>query len=176
MYEGQVLYVLDAAGKVIERTMYKIKPRDIEEVGRKFLPVALSYLLEIKVHWASFGHLMQGRVREALEKIASREKNLTQETLQQGISSSMNLTPIIFLESLISLPITNTETDMGPKEWDRFGKHVWKYASEMAPYIPPLSVDKVTLTMCPLYSNRESSNSTITIATSIDHRWVSSVG
>jgi len=89
MYEGQVLYVLDAAGKVIERTMYKIKPRDIEEVGRKFLLVVSHSSCHFeKVHWASFGHLMQGRVREALEKIASREKKLTQETLQGGISSS----------------------------------------------------------------------------------------
>lgn len=44
-----------------------------------------------EVHWANFDATMQGRVREAVEKIFQREKPLNAETLQE-------------------------ELDMGPKE------------------------------------------------------------
>lgn len=47
--------------------MYKIKPHDIEEV-----------------HWSNFDATMQGRVREAVEKIILREKPLTEESLKEG--------------------------------------------------------------------------------------------
>ncbi len=77
--EGKVLYLLNEKGHLINRTMYKIKPPDIEEV-----------------HWSNFDNLMQGRVREAVEKCAQREKKPPEENLRD-------------------------ELDMGPKEWSRFG-------------------------------------------------------
>ena len=34
--EGRVLYLLDEKEQLIKKTMYKVKPRDIEEVTRRF--------------------------------------------------------------------------------------------------------------------------------------------
>lgn len=65
--QGRVLYLLDKDNKLINRIMYKIKPKDIEEV-----------------HWSNFDATMQGRVREALEKIVLRDKTLSKESLQEG--------------------------------------------------------------------------------------------
>eukprot|EP01116_Phalansterium_solitarium_P019118 TRINITY_DN524_c1_g1_i1.p1 TRINITY_DN524_c1_g1~~TRINITY_DN524_c1_g1_i1.p1 ORF type:complete len:534 (+),score=191.84 TRINITY_DN524_c1_g1_i1:195-1796(+) len=87
--EGRVLYLLDAAGRLIKRTMHKIKPTDIEEV-----------------HWASFDSTIQGRVREAVEKVVLREKKLNEKSLRE-------------------------ELDMGPKEWGRFGREIVKYVDEL---------------------------------------------
>jgi predicted kinase len=83
--EGKVLYLMDAEGFLIDRTMYKIKPSDIEDV-----------------HWQSFDNNMQGRVMEAVEKLGAAEEEVNEKSLQQ-------------------------ELDMGPKEWDRFGKSVMQY-------------------------------------------------
>jgi predicted kinase len=62
--EGKVLYCLDKSGYVIDRTMYKIKPKDIEEV-----------------HWQTFDKDMQERVKEAVRKIKMNEEAITDETL-----------------------------------------------------------------------------------------------
>jgi len=69
--------------------MYKIKPKDIEEV-----------------HWSNFDQTMQGRTRQAMEKIVLRNKKLDKVSLQE-------------------------ELDMGEKEWGRFGKDVLKYANQL---------------------------------------------
>lgn len=66
--EGRVLYCLDSEGKLINRTMYKIKPKDIEEV-----------------HWANFDTNMKGRVVEALKKLHLRNKPITPEYLQKEL-------------------------------------------------------------------------------------------
>lgn len=66
--EGKVLYLLDSEGYLKDRTMYKIKPSDIEEV-----------------HWQSFDKTMQGRVREAVKKIETAEEKVTEATLQQEL-------------------------------------------------------------------------------------------
>ena len=66
--EGRVLYLLDADGKLLRRTMYKVKPKDIEEV-----------------HWGNFTETMQGRVREAVEKIVLRDKPLNEGSIREGI-------------------------------------------------------------------------------------------
>jgi hypothetical protein len=65
--EGRVLYLLDANGKLLRRTMYKIKPKDIEEV-----------------HWGNFNETMQGRVREAVEKVVLRHKPLNEMSIREG--------------------------------------------------------------------------------------------
>jgi hypothetical protein len=62
--EGWVLYLLDKNMKVINRTMYKIKPRDIEEV-----------------HWGSFDEFKKGLVLEALRKMKEREKPMNVDSL-----------------------------------------------------------------------------------------------
>ena len=66
--EGRVLYLLDANGKLIDRTMYKIKPPDIEEV-----------------HWQSFGDNMAARVREAIQKIHRNEEKISETTLKEEL-------------------------------------------------------------------------------------------
>jgi len=66
--EGRVLYCLDEKGRLLRRTMYKVKPPDIEEV-----------------HWSNFDTTMQSRVREALEKIYEREKPLTEASLKEEL-------------------------------------------------------------------------------------------
>lgn len=63
--EGMVLYVLRKDGYVTKRTMYKIKPSDIEEV-----------------HWQRFDETMQGRVDEAVAKCKEREYDVTPENVQ----------------------------------------------------------------------------------------------
>lgn len=87
--EGRVMYCLNEKGRLIDRTMYKVKPKDIEEV-----------------HWSNFDVSMQGRVREALEKIVEREKPVTAQSFKE-------------------------ELDMGPKEWDRFGQDIMKYVESL---------------------------------------------
>lgn len=87
--EGKVLYLLNSHGVLIERTMYKIKPKDVEEV-----------------HWQSFDDVMEGRVKEAIQKIHLNEDEVTAETLQQ-------------------------ELDMGPKEWGKFGRKVLKFVDNL---------------------------------------------
>lgn len=54
--EGRVLYLLDTSGNVINRTLYKIKPRDVEEV-----------------HWSTFDRALQNRVDEAIMKLGIAE-------------------------------------------------------------------------------------------------------
>jgi len=66
--EGKVLYLLDKDGFVINDTMYKIKPKDIEEV-----------------HWARFDETMQERVNEAVNKCKEREYSITLENIQQEL-------------------------------------------------------------------------------------------
>lgn len=86
--EGKVLYLVDEDHICVDRTLYKIKPRDIEEV-----------------HWQTFDATMQGRVREALDKLGRDGLPPSQENIQK-------------------------ELDMGPKEWDKFGKLVMGYAAQ----------------------------------------------
>jgi predicted phosphohydrolase/predicted kinase len=83
--EGKVMYLLDKNFEVIDRTLYKVKPSDIEEV-----------------HWQNFDATMQGRVDEAVKKILSEDQVVTNEALQ-------------------------SELDMGPKEWGKFGDDVMNY-------------------------------------------------
>lgn len=66
--EGKVLYCLDSAGYIIDRTMYKIKPKDIEEV-----------------HWQTFDKNMQEKVKEAVRKIKMNEEVVSDETLAQEL-------------------------------------------------------------------------------------------
>jgi predicted kinase len=84
--EGKVLYLLDDDGICINRTLYKVKARDVEEV-----------------HWQTFDATMQGRVREALDKLGRDELKPTESNIRE-------------------------ELDMGPKEWDKFGKAIMTYA------------------------------------------------
>ena len=65
--EGKVLYLMDDKGKLLKRTMYKIKPKDIEEV-----------------HWGRFTETMQGRVREAVEKVVLRGKEFSEKSIREG--------------------------------------------------------------------------------------------
>lgn len=85
--EGKVLYLLDYHGICISRTLYKVKPKDIEEV-----------------HWQSFNNDIKGRVLEAINKIKRDEQVVTPQAIQMQL-------------------------DMGPKEWDKFGKDVLKFAN-----------------------------------------------
>jgi len=66
--EGKVLFCLDKDGYVIDRTMYKIKPQDIEEV-----------------HWQRFDAEIQERVKEAVRKIHMNEEAITEETLRHEL-------------------------------------------------------------------------------------------
>lgn len=66
--EGKVLYTLDSNGFLIDRTMYKIKPKDIEEV-----------------HWQTFDKTMKGRVLEAVKKIKANEEDINENSLQQEL-------------------------------------------------------------------------------------------
>lgn len=66
--EGRVLYCLDENGKLINRTMYKIKPHDIEEV-----------------HWSNFDDNMKGRVDEVLKKLKVRDIPITEESIQEEL-------------------------------------------------------------------------------------------
>jgi predicted kinase len=89
--EGEVLYIVNEYNEVIDRTAYKIKPKDIEEV-----------------HWATFEKNYQAKVNEALRKLALTQTKVTAETLQ-------------------------SELDMGPKEWDKFGDKIMKYVDSYYP-------------------------------------------
>jgi len=62
--EGKVLYLLDSHGFLVDRTMYKVKPKDIEEV-----------------HWQSFDKTMKGRVVEAMKKINMNEEELNETSM-----------------------------------------------------------------------------------------------
>lgn len=86
--EGKVLFLMDENYNVIDRTLYKVKPLDIEEV-----------------HWQTFNNTMQGRVKEALLKIKAENSPVCEDTLR-------------------------TELDMGPKEWNKFGRAVMAYLKE----------------------------------------------
>lgn len=66
--EGKVLYAMDKDGFLIDRTMYKIKPKDIEEV-----------------HWQTFDRDMQQRVVEAVKKIKLNEENICESSLKQEL-------------------------------------------------------------------------------------------
>lgn len=66
--EGKVLYLLDENLNVIDRTLYKIKPEDIEEV-----------------HWQTFNSTLQGRVREALLKIKAEGLQVSEETIRSEL-------------------------------------------------------------------------------------------
>jgi len=66
--EGKVLYCLDKNGYVIDRVMYKIKPKDIEEV-----------------HWQRFDKEIQERVKEASRKIKMNEEAICERTLREEL-------------------------------------------------------------------------------------------
>lgn len=66
--EGDVLYLLDDEGYVINRTLYKIKPKDIEEV-----------------HWQTFDATMQGRVQEAVRKCQERNIEINAKNIQEEL-------------------------------------------------------------------------------------------
>lgn len=67
--EGRVLYILNKHGYVTpHRTMYKIKPRDVEEV-----------------HWETFDSVRRGQVEEAVRKIKLRNKSLTEQALREEL-------------------------------------------------------------------------------------------
>jgi hypothetical protein len=63
--EGFVLYLLDSDEMLLDRTMYKIKPSDIEEV-----------------HWATFDDKMKGLVNEAMLKMKQRNIPFTEDNLK----------------------------------------------------------------------------------------------
>lgn len=66
--EGKVLYPLDAKGNLIDRTMYKIKPSDVEEV-----------------HWQTFDDSMKNKIVEAVRKIKLADEKISEETLMQEL-------------------------------------------------------------------------------------------
>lgn len=92
--EGKVLYLLNTDGVVIDRILYKIKPKDIEEV-----------------HWASFDTSMRDRVREVYKKMIVNKMDFTTDNLQ-------------------------SELEMGPKEWDKYKRDVFKYIDELKTNVP----------------------------------------
>ena len=63
--EGKVLYLLDDKDVVVGRTLYKIKPRDIEEV-----------------HWGTFDEIMKARIEDAMKKMNVREIQPSWENLR----------------------------------------------------------------------------------------------
>eukprot|EP01085_Mycamoeba_gemmipara_P005530 Mycagemm_TRINITY_DN8364_c0_g1::TRINITY_DN8364_c0_g1_i2::g.5530::m.5530 type:complete len:479 gc:universal TRINITY_DN8364_c0_g1_i2:200-1636(+) len=113
--EGRVLYLLDANGRLLKRTMYKVKPSDVEEV-----------------HWASFDSTMHGRVREAVEKLRLREKSLSNVTMQE----ELDMGPKGLLQCVHSVP------DKYVTEWARFGKEVMVYATRLGGAVPLVADDK----------------------------------
>ena len=67
--EGRVLYIVNKHGYITpHRTMYKIKPRDVEEV-----------------HWQTFDQVRRGQVEEAVRKIKLRNKTLTEQALREEL-------------------------------------------------------------------------------------------
>jgi predicted kinase len=66
--EGRVLYLLDQNGSLVGRTMYKIKPTDIEEV-----------------HWGNFDKNMRLRLDEAIGKVIEREKPMTIQSIREEL-------------------------------------------------------------------------------------------
>jgi len=67
--EGFVLYILDEKDRVVpDRTMYKIKPIDIEEV-----------------HWSQFDAQKEAQVIEAVRKMRQREKEMTIQNLREEL-------------------------------------------------------------------------------------------
>jgi predicted kinase len=85
--EGKVLYLLDENGNCIDRTLYKIKSKDIEEV-----------------HWQTFNAQMQDKVAEAVKKLGRDELEANEANLAE-------------------------ELDMGPKEWNKWGRDIMRFAS-----------------------------------------------
>jgi len=67
--EGKVLYLLDSNGFLVDRTMYKIKPKDIEEV-----------------HWLSFDKTMKARVVEAVKKVKMNEEKVSEDTMMDELN------------------------------------------------------------------------------------------
>lgn len=63
--EGYVLYLLDPDGYVLDRSLYKIKPADIEAI-----------------HWTKFDGAYQQKVREALEKCYVRNRPFCEATIR----------------------------------------------------------------------------------------------
>ncbi len=66
--EGKVLYLLDDDLNVLDRTLYKVKPEDIEEV-----------------HWQTFDKTFQGRVKEAIFKLKSEGQPISEKGLQDEL-------------------------------------------------------------------------------------------
>jgi tRNA uridine 5-carbamoylmethylation protein Kti12 len=67
--EGRVLYPLNKEGRLLNRySMYKIKPKDIEDV-----------------HWATFDRDIKGRVDEAVRKCCERDKAITIENIRSEL-------------------------------------------------------------------------------------------
>lgn len=89
--EGYVLYVLNIKGFVLNRVMYKIKPKDIEEV-----------------HHQTFDDKMKELVKIAIKKMKERNMDFNEENIQN-------------------------EMDMGPKMWNKHGRQILKYISEIEP-------------------------------------------
>jgi len=84
--EGFVLYVLGKDDTTVpHRTMYKVKPVDIEEV-----------------HWEKFDEQKKAQVKEAIEKLKQRDKEMTIANLRE-------------------------ELDIKEKEWGKFGRDILKY-------------------------------------------------
>lgn len=70
--EGYVLYVMDKDGFVIDKIMYKVKPKDIEEV-----------------HWQTFDDNMESRVKEAIDKCINREYTVNSENIQHELDMGL---------------------------------------------------------------------------------------
>lgn len=70
--EGKVLYTLDKDGYVYNRTLYKIKPKDIEEV-----------------HWQTFDATLEARVSEAIKKLKVAGETIS----EQSLSSELDMGP-----------------------------------------------------------------------------------
>jgi predicted phosphohydrolase len=66
--EGYVMYPINDLGLVETRHMYKVKPKDVEEV-----------------HWQSFNSDMQGRVREALKKMSESGVAVSEVAMAQEL-------------------------------------------------------------------------------------------
>jgi len=66
--EGRVLYLLDDNMRVVDRTLYKIKPKDIEAV-----------------HWSNYDANMQKAVQEAVKKLGRDGMDVNEATLKEEL-------------------------------------------------------------------------------------------
>lgn len=111
-HEGYVLYILDAEGFLINRTMYKIKPPDVEVSDTN----RATDIFQKEVHWQQFDSSMEARVKEAVQKMVMRDLDFTETSLRR-------------------------ELDMGPKEvyhtlkciYQNLVGEIWKQNNEICP-------------------------------------------